>query len=93
MELRKRLHEPVYKVGMWLNSVVTGHYRYYGVPGNSKAMQSFRYRIAFLWKNMLIRRSQKGRCDWARMNKLLSDWLPYPKILHPFPGSRRHVTT
>ena len=88
MELRKRLHEPVYKVGMWLKSVVLGHYRYYGVSGNSKAMQSFRYRIAFLWKTSLIRRSQKGKCDWIRMNKLLNAWLPYPKILHPYPGSR-----
>ena len=35
-ELKKRMHDPIQEVGRWLKSVVTGHYRYYGVPGNSK---------------------------------------------------------
>ena len=33
LELRKRMHQPVFEVGRWLKSVVVGHYRYYGVPG------------------------------------------------------------
>ena len=39
-ELRKRLHEPIPKVGAWLRSVIQGHYRYYAVPvisGSSKS--------------------------------------------------------
>lgn len=92
-ELRRRLHQPVFVVGKWLKSVVSGHYRYYGVPGNHEAMQSFRYHVALLWKRSLIRRSQKGRCNWPLMSKLISLWLPYPRIVHPYPGSRPYVTT
>ena len=92
-ELRRRLHQPVFVVGKWLKSVVSGHYRYYGVPGNYEAMQSFRYHVALLWKRSLIRRSQKGRCNWPLMSKLISLWLPYPRIVHPYPGSRPYVTT
>lgn len=91
-ELRKRLHQPVADVGKWLRSILTGHYRYYGVPGNSDAMRSFRYHVILPWKGSLARRSQKGRCNWPLMTKLISVWLPYPTIMHPYPGSRVHVT-
>jgi len=33
LELRKRMHQPVFEVGRWLKSVVVGHYRVCGVPG------------------------------------------------------------
>jgi len=32
IELRRRMHDPVPEVGKWLKSVVTGHFRYFGVP-------------------------------------------------------------
>jgi RNA-directed DNA polymerase len=93
MDLRKRLHQPVHAVGKWLKSVVMGHYRYYGVPGNLDAMRSFRYHVSLLWKDSLGRRSQKGYFSWTRMNGLASHWLPVPQIVHPYPTSRPHVTT
>jgi RNA-directed DNA polymerase len=34
IELRRRMHDPVPEVGKWLKSVVGGHFRYFGVPGN-----------------------------------------------------------
>src|SRR5450631_4055262 len=34
------------------------------------------------------RRSQKGGLTWARMAKLADDWLPKPRILHPWPNQR-----
>ena len=36
----------------------------------------------------LSRRSQKGGLTWARMAKLADDWLPKPRILHPWPNQR-----
>jgi len=37
---------------------------------------------------MLRRRSQKDAFAWKRMEKLADEWLPKPKILHPWPSVR-----
>lgn len=93
MELRRRMHDPVCKVGAWLRSVLLGHYRYYGVPRNGASMSSFRYQVVWLWHRSLKRRSQKHRCGWDKMKLLAQRWLPYPKIMHPYPEQRLRVTT
>ena len=41
----------------------------------------------------LRRRSQKDDFSWERMIKLANDFLPQPKILHPWPSVRFAVTT
>jgi group II intron reverse transcriptase/maturase len=92
-ELRRRMHAPVWTTGMWLRSVLLGHYQYYGVPRNTASMASFRYQVIQLWHRSLRRRSQKTRCNWSRMQPLIQHWLPYPRITQPYPGSRLTVTT
>src|SRR6202049_2076989 len=52
------------------------------------ALGAFRAEITERWRRTLIRRSQKGRLTWARMAKLADDWLPKPRILHPWPNQR-----
>ena len=42
-ELRRRMHDPVPKVGYWLHAVVDGLIRYYGVPMNSAAVVSLSF--------------------------------------------------
>ncbi|MHB1459331.1 MAG: reverse transcriptase domain-containing protein, partial [Armatimonadota bacterium] len=93
IELRRRLHDPVYEVGQWLKSVLLGHYRYYGVPRNYVALTIFRTQVMKLWKRSLERRSQKGKCTWERINRLRDLWLPLPKIMQPYPQERLGVTT
>lgn len=93
LELRRRMHDPVSATGSWLRSVLLGHYRYYGVPRNIKAMSSFRYQVLWLWHRTLKRRSQKHRCRWDKMSILAQRWLPNPKIMHPYPDQRLTVTT
>jgi len=92
-QLRKRMHDPVPRTGAWLKRVLEGHYRYYGVPGNSWAMAFFRDQVTQLWYRALRRRSQKGRLTWERMNRLVRRWLPVPKIRHPYPNQRFDVIT
>lgn len=92
-ELRQRLHDPVPAVGRWLDSVVTGHYRYYAVPGNGPALALFRHQLVHLWQRSLSRRSQTGRVRWTRMARLAQRWLPTPRILHPYPSQRLCVIT
>ena len=41
-----------------------------------------------LWRRTLKRRGQKDRTTWKRVMKLADDWLPKPRILHPWPTQR-----
>ena len=59
-ELQRRMHEPIPEVGQWLQAVVRGHMRYYGVPMNHNALWIFRFRVGWLWHRALSRRSQNG---------------------------------
>src|SRR6202521_3217177 len=47
-ELQRRMHEPIPKQGKWLQAVVGGHFRYYGVPMNQPALAVFRFRVGWL---------------------------------------------
>jgi group II intron reverse transcriptase/maturase len=92
-ELRRRLHEPVPQVGEWLRAVVSGHYRYYGVPMNWAALYRFRFVVARLWWRTLNRRSQKRGVPWERMALLVNRFLPAAAICHPYPLERFGVWT
>ncbi len=92
-ELKRRMHLPVPVVGQWLTSVVVGHYRYYGVPGNQHALKQFRFQVGRLWYRSLRRRSQRSRVTWERMRPLIRRWLPSPRIMHPYPNQRLYVFT
>jgi group II intron reverse transcriptase/maturase len=87
-ELRQRMHQPIPSQGQWLRQVVTGHFAYYAVPTNSRALSAFRHYVADLWRRTLRRRSQKDGFTWDRMTKLVAGWLPAPRILHPWPDRR-----
>jgi len=91
LELRRRLHHGVPEVGQWLRSVLQGHYRYYGVPGNWHVMSSFHAEIVRYWMMSLRRRSQKGKLKRERIRRLVNTWLPYPRIMHPYPSERLRV--
>jgi group II intron reverse transcriptase/maturase len=90
-ELRQRMHQPIPDQGRWLRQVVTGFFAYHAVPTNSRALSAFRHQVSVLWKRSLSRRSQKARMTWERMLKLVNDWLPTGRILHPWPAHRFDV--
>jgi len=92
-ELRRRMHDPVPEVGQWLRSVVSGHFRYYGVPMNAPALHIFRFQTGHLWHRALSRRSQTGRVLWDRMRRLINRWLPAVRVYHPYPLRRMGVVT
>jgi hypothetical protein len=90
-ELRRRMHQPIPEQRRWLRQVVTGHFAYYAVPTNSRALSAFRHHVTNLWRRTLRRRSQKDGFTWDRMTQLVDDWLPQPRILHPWPDLRFDV--
>jgi RNA-directed DNA polymerase len=92
-ELQRRMHEPIPEQGKWLQAVVRGHLRYYGVPMNNSALAIFRFQVGRLWHRALSRRSQNGRVLWDRMRRLITRWLPMPTVCHPYPLRRMGVVT
>ena len=67
---------------------MSGFFNYHAVPTNSRALAVIRHHVAVLWQRTLRRRSQKDRTAWGRMASLVDDWLPKPRILHPWPSVR-----
>jgi RNA-directed DNA polymerase len=92
-ELQRRMQEPIPEVGTWLQAVVRGHIRYYGVPLNPNALWIFRFQVGQLWHRALSRRSQNGHVLWDRMRRLITRWLPLPTVCHPYPLRRMGVVT
>jgi RNA-directed DNA polymerase len=92
-ELRRRMHQPIPEQGRWLAQVMRGYFAYHAVPTNYPALSALREHIKRLWLRTLRRRSQKDRFAWERMTKLANDFLPQPKILHPWPSIRFAVST
>jgi len=92
-EMQRRMHHPIPEQGLWLARVLQGHYGYYAVPDNSKALGDFRRQVIWYWRAALSRRSQKGRITWERAFRLADRWLPQPRILHPWPDARFDART
>ena len=46
------------------------------------------FHVLDLWRRTLRRRSQKDDLAWGRVARLANDWLPRPRILHPWPRQR-----
>jgi RNA-directed DNA polymerase len=87
-ELRRRMHWPIPELGKWLGHVVKGYFNFHAVPTNYRALVVFRDEIIRRWRRALTRRSQKGDVTWAQIMKLSNEWLPQPRIRHPWPSQR-----
>src|SRR5271163_4616114 len=86
--LRRRMHRPIPETGKWLAQIVAGYFAYHAVPTNGTAIAAFRYHVVILWHRQLCRRSQRARLVWTQMAKLADEFLPKPRILHPWPSVR-----
>ena len=84
------MHEPPRKVGKWLGSVVRGFTQYHAVPGNMEAPREFYTQVSRVWRWVIRRRSQNARkrWNWERFYRLQRQWLPRPRLVHPYPNVR-----
>ena len=83
------MHQPIPEQGRWLKQVVTGFFAYHAVPTNSRGARA---RSATTSPISGGARSggaaRRTASTWERMTKLADDWLPQPRILHPWPSER-----
>jgi group II intron reverse transcriptase/maturase len=88
-ECRRRRHWRVCDQHRWLCSVLRGHYRYYAVPTNFRALRSFQHAVRWTWHRSLQRRSQRGGWSAAKAKAFEQRYpLPRPQIHHPWPTDR-----
>jgi hypothetical protein len=89
LELRRRRHEAVIETHAWLTQVLRGHYAYFGVPTNERALTRFRHHLQRAWYAQLERRSQRARRSVTEIKRFERRFpLLRPQIHHPWPEQR-----
>jgi group II intron reverse transcriptase/maturase len=74
-------HEPVREQWAALRRKLLGHFGYFGITGNFRALRNLRYRVIAVWRKWLSRRSQRAWISWDAMMRLLARYpLPEPHI-------------
>jgi len=75
---RTSRHLPVGEQQRSLNLKLRGHYGYYGITGNFRALKGFMKGVRATWRMWLNRRSQRAGMDWSKFVRLLKR---YPLLL------------
>ncbi len=83
--MRRMRHLPVREQVDNLNTVLRGHYAYYGVAGNFRALQKVHRAVERYWHKMLSSRSWAGRITWDVFHQI-KERLPLlrPKLYLPY---------
>lgn len=82
--LRVNRHLTLKEQHMMLCIKLRGHYQYYGIRGNYKALNSVYHSAKRYWRYWLSRRSHKGNVNWEKFVVSILDKyrLPTPRIIH-----------
>lgn len=64
---------------------VRGHFAYYGITGNSRALKGFLFQVRRIWCKWLFRRSHRRKAKWEKFNRII-DRYPFPGavIMHKY---------
>ena len=80
---RAHRHDPIDVQHRTLSQKVRGHYAYYGITGNARALGNFLVAVQRCWRKWLDRRNCERVMLWERFNRLLKHYpLPPPRIVH-----------
>jgi len=83
-QLHAMMHWKVKDQTKRLNQILRGHYNYYGLPGNSRRLQTLRMFALRYWRLSLSRRSQNGKVTWEKYKVILEQ--------HPIVQPKLHIT-
>lgn len=81
--MKRNRHDPPREQARVLRAKLRGHFNYYGVRGNSRALKAVRSRAIRLWRKWLSRRSQRGYLTWTKFQHLLNRYPLPPARLRP----------
>jgi group II intron reverse transcriptase/maturase len=68
--MRRIRHLPVRVQAFNLNRALRGHYGYYGIAGNFRALQKVHRFVERHWRKMLNSRSREGSVTWVIFHKI-----------------------
>jgi RNA-directed DNA polymerase len=69
-QMRRRRHLPIGEQANHLNQMLRGHYAYYGIAGNFRALQRVHRAVECYWRKMLSSRSWKGVIAWVHFQRI-----------------------
>jgi len=76
-------HKPIREQWRELCTMVRGHYGYYGITGNVRALERFLHQVERSWQRWLNRRNNRRNFVWEKFKLILAQYsLPTPKIVH-----------
>ena len=88
-EMRRRMHQPMTPTGgSGCDEVVTGYFAYHAVPTNIRALQTFRDCVVSSGSGRFGDAASATRRRRERIKRLAGDFLPKPRVLHPWPEQR-----
>lgn len=83
--MRRMRHLPVREQAINFNRVLLGHYAYYGIAGNFRALQRVHRAVERYWYKMLCSRSRKGYFPWAVFHRIKAQFpLKRPRLGLPY---------
>jgi group II intron reverse transcriptase/maturase len=83
--MRRMCHLPIREQVINLNRVLRGHYAYYGIAGNFRALERAYRAVESYWRKMLCRRSRKGAVSWDVFYRIKQRFpLQRPKLSLPY---------
>jgi hypothetical protein len=82
---RANRHQPTHEQRAWLSAALNGHYAYYGITGNIRRLQEYRYQVVRIWHKWLARRTRGRPFLWDHFNAFLARHpLPAASIIHRY---------
>lgn len=80
---KRNRHKPIADQHRYLSAVLLGHFSYYGLTGNGRALDEYRYQLVRIWRYWLRRRSQRRSLTWDRFGRFLKRQpLPPARVVH-----------
>jgi RNA-directed DNA polymerase len=81
--LRAHRHDPIREQHAALSAKLRGHYGYFGITGNSRALVRLLHFVKWRWRYWLNRRSTSRPMTWGTFDRIYQRFpLPPPRIVH-----------
>jgi group II intron reverse transcriptase/maturase len=80
---KKHRHRSIKLQHAAMSRKLKGHFGYYGITGNSRALARFRHEAIRSWRKWLDRRGQRKSMPWSRFSRMLERYpLPPARAVH-----------
>ena len=84
-QMRQMLHLSLHDQVNHLNQMLRGHYAYYGIGGNIRALRRVHRAVERYWRKMLSSRSWHGTVYWKQFQRIKEQFpLLRPKLYLPY---------